>query len=226
MITPKHTEFIPARESSFVIWFFKWYSWFLAKRRFRSFNVRNRYSRLPSKSTLYILNHHYWWDGLTPLILNEFLFHQHARAVMEDKQMIEFPFFAKIGAFSINRSNPKQAMNSLKYGAKWLDNSDTCLFLYPEGKFSQPHERIEIEPGITKLLEWSKDSDLVNISMHISYQKESKPDIFIDISPAIQRPSSLSKQETLYQLNDLMNTNLNTLRSDSVHELSSFIRLI
>lgn len=196
------------------------------KRRFGSVYIRNSHKIERDKSTLYICNHHYWWDGLTPLILNEFIFCQKARAVMEDKQMREFPFFSKIGAFSINRNNPKSALSSLKYGADWLKTPNTCLFLYPEGKFSLPHDPIHIESGITKLLEWVPDCQLVNISMYISYQKTDKPDFFIDISGEITHPSNDSKSQIIKELNTIMNTNLNKLKVDSQSEIDSFVKFI
>ncbi len=222
----KHKDFIPARESSVIIWFFKWYTWYLMKRRFRAVYLKNNHQIDRQKSTLYICNHHYWWDGLTPLILNEFIFNQKARAVMEDKQMKEFPFFSKIGAFSINRNNPKSAIESLKYGAEWLRIKNNCLFLYPEGKFSQPYGNIQIESGISKLLEWTPECEIVNITMYISYQKGDKPDFFIDISAPINHPNTKSKAEITAEINQIMNTNLNKLRNDSNSDLSSFRRLL
>lgn len=154
------------------------------------------------------------------------MFHQKARAVMEDKQMREFPFFSKIGAFSINRNNPKSALVSLKYGADWLNHPNSCLFLYPEGKFSQVHERIEIEAGVTKLLEWAPDCQLVSISMHISYQKSDKPHFFIDVSPEFDHPKYESKTEIVAVINDVMNANLDKLRFDAQADLKSFKKLI
>lgn len=225
MDNSKQNDFIPARESSFIISFFKWYTWYLMKRRFSSVYVRNGHKIDRDKSTLYICNHHYWWDGLTPLVLNEFIFHHRARAVMEDKQMREFPFFSKIGAFSINRNNPKSALSSLKYGADWLNVPNTCLFLYPEGKFSQPHVPIQIESGVTKLLEWVPSCQMVNISMYISYQKRDRPDFFIDISSEIEHPKNESKSEIVTEINSIMNSNLSKLRIDSQSSLDSFVKL-
>ncbi len=225
MESSKQKDFIPARESVFVISFFKWYSWYLMKRRFRSLYVRNGHTIDRTKATLYICNHHYWWDGLTPLVLNEFIFHQHARAIMEDKQMRAYPFFSKIGAFSINRNNPKSALSSLDYAAQWLRVPNACLFLYPEGKFSQPHEPIRIESGVTKLLDWAPVCDLVCISMHISYQNGDKPDFFIDISPSLVHPKGVSKTDTVHDISKLMNHNLCRLRTSSLSEIESFKRL-
>jgi len=218
-------DFIPARESRFIISFFKWYTWYLLKRRFGSVYVRNGHKINRENSSLYICNHHYWWDGLTPLVLNEFIFHQRARAVMEDKQMREFPFFSKIGAFSINRNNPKSALSSLKYGAEWLNIPNTCLFLYPEGKFSLPSDSIQIESGVTKLMEWAPNCQLVNISMYISYQKTDKPDFFIDISSEIDLPKIGFKSDIVMEINSVMNKNLIKLRIDSQSNLDSFVKL-
>jgi chlorobactene lauroyltransferase len=219
------STFIEAQESAPMIWFFKWYSWFLAKRRFHSICIRNEYNRSKDTSTLYILNHHYWWDGLIPLILNEFIFKQHARGVMEDKQMLKFPFFSKIGAFSINRSNPTSALKSLAYGADWLRNSNNSLYLFPEGKFSQAHEPIKIESGITKILEWVPNIEIVNISIHISYQASDRPNLFIDITKPILLPTAANRPELVEGVNQLMNDNLSRLRHDSLHNPGLFQKL-
>lgn len=218
-------DFIPARESRLILSFFKWYTWFLMKRRFDSVYVRNAHKIDRTNSSLYICNHHYWWDGLVPLILNEYIFHQKARAIMEDKQMRKFPFFSKIGAFSINRNNYKSALTSLRYGADWLKGPNTSLFLYPEGKFSQPHNPIQIESGVLKLLEWAPFCQLVNISMHISYQNNDKPDLFIDISTELNHPKYEYKSECVAEINRIMNSNLNRLRFDSQTDPESFVRL-
>src|SRR5699024_12638087 len=79
-------------------------------------------------TTIYYLNHHSWWDGLIPLLLNEFRFRQQARALMEDEQMREHPYFSKIGAFSIKRSDKKSAIRSLRYAIRYFERHNASLF--------------------------------------------------------------------------------------------------
>ena len=97
-----NSDFIPAKESRPVINFFTTYTNFMLWRRFRDIHVQQLYLPDSNSKTVYFMNHHYWWDGLLPLYLNENRFKQKARALMEDKQMREYPFFSRIGAFSID----------------------------------------------------------------------------------------------------------------------------
>ena len=94
--------FIPASESAGFIAVFDIYVRNLFRRRFKNILIDQEYQPSAESRTIYYLNHTSWWDGLIPLLLNQKRFRQKARAMMEDKQMLEHRFFRKIGAFSVN----------------------------------------------------------------------------------------------------------------------------
>lgn len=219
-----HPE-IPANENPFYIWFFKWYTYYLAKIRFHKIYYRTTYLPTPSNSTLFLANHHNWWDGLIPLLLNEFVFHQHARAIMEDKQMYKHTFFSKIGAFSIDRSNAKSAISSLIYGAEWLKSPNNSLFVYPEGKITSPYEAIDCEKGFSRIIDGSPEAEVVALTILTSHHLSSKPSLFIDIQSINELKSIDTASERTKQLNAILNRNRFKLSLDAIHNINEFKEL-
>jgi 1-acyl-sn-glycerol-3-phosphate acyltransferase len=215
------TDFIPANESKLYIFFFKWYCRWLFARRFHRVWILQNYSPM-GRNTLYILNHNSWWDGLTPLVLNEFRFGQNARAVMEDRQIREFPFFTRIGAMSINRGNMRSALRTLEAASEWLNGRNNSLFLYPEGKITSACEPITFESGLMRILRNASDCDVVPIAMHFSLTTADKPEMFIHVGNALNRSENTSIEAFQMNLQEL----LNQTRTASLSKAHGFDRLI
>lgn len=195
----QNDEFIPARESPLFISAFRWYVRWLFHRRFQKVWLHQSYVPAKDESTLYYLNHTSWWDGLIPFLLNEFCFKQKARAVMEDKQMLEYPFFSRIGAFSINRSNPRSALNSLRYGLQSLEPAGRSLFIYPEGKiYPQEDSPNNFEGGLAwmtnRLPDLKNVVKVVPIGIYIHTMTSAKPTLMLNVTNAIAVDSPVSKQ--------------------------------
>lgn len=213
---------IPANESPVYIWFFKWFSYYLSKIRFQNVYYRTSYMPDPQKSTLFLANHHNWWDGLIPLLLNEFVFRQHARAIMEDKQMVKHPFFSRIGAFSIDRNNPRDAITSLSYGADWLKTPRNSLYVYPEGKITSPYSSVECEKGFSRIIDETPETDVVALVIHISQHLSDKPSLFIDIQEISHIKSLNSSTDRVALLNSILTQNRIKLGSDAITDISDF----
>jgi 1-acyl-sn-glycerol-3-phosphate acyltransferase len=218
-------SFIPPKIDWFTITFFKWYVKYLCKKRFENVWIRTNYKSEKGESTLYLLNHHYWWDGLIPLLLNEYVFKQDARAIMEEKQMKIFPFFSRVGAFSIDRANLKSAMFSLDFAGEWLQGSGNSVYLYPEGKITNTCDNLSIESGFTRILKNYKGFDTVLIALFITYDKFDKPELYIDVSESILLDSDLNKLEMVSLIENELNQRLQILKDSSTRSEISFIKL-
>lgn len=189
-------DFIPARESAFYIHFFAWYSRILAKIRFQNVFIDNRYEPATDSRTIYFLNHTSWWDGLIPLLLNHFVFKQKARALMEDKQMRDYPFFSKIGAFSINLDESRSSIQSLRYALSSVKRENSSLYIYPEGEFGDGCEQnITFKPGLAWLVKRLPAVDVVPVAIHQNHFRHSKPELFISVGKHIKIDNSLDSSE-------------------------------
>lgn len=187
---------IPADESKFFIWFFEHYTKWALKRRFKHLWIEQSYHPRVNSKTVYFLNHNLWWDGLIPLYLNQNLFHQNARALMEDKQMQQYTFFSKIGAFSINPEDPKASIASLRYAVKSMDREKASIFIYPEGEIKPVSEKEpEFKQGLAWLYQKLEDVDFVPIAIYSHNLRSSKPELYLSIGESVDHDKQLSKSE-------------------------------
>ncbi len=96
--------------------------------------------------SVYFLNHTSWWDGLIPLLLNQKLFKQRARAIMELEQMQTYPFFKWLGTFSIDVDDPTHTLKSMRYAIKSMQRNNAALYIYPEGEIRPASEKLILSP--------------------------------------------------------------------------------
>ena len=155
-------------------------------------------------------------DGLIPFLLNEFLFHQNARAMMEDKQMVVYPFFKKIGAFSVDRENKRKAVTSLRYASESMKRENSSLFIFPQGKIIPEYSHsITFENGIGWLHQHCPDCLFVPITITMHTMRTEKPELFINIGKHVDLPDDLDAQPRTKELEQILTNELNGLRITS-----------
>lgn len=201
-------------ESRFFVWFFTWYTRWLYWRTFASVDIRTDYQPTAKQSTLYVLNHHYWFDALTPLLLNHLYFHQKLLAIMDKVQMEKHPVFSKLGAIPIDRCNARSAVKSLDQASDWLNEPGTCVFIYPQGKLTDSTEPIVLESGVGRLIENAPIADVVPIGMHIHFRKGPKPSLVIRIGKPIEFPTNAPKALVLQTVQYAIKKELEVINRD------------
>ena len=179
---------VEAKENRLFISLFRYYTWLLFRRRFNGVWLKNDYSAQPGGPVIYYSNHNSWWDGLIPFLLNEFLWHHNGRALIEEHQIHKYPFFKRIGAFSVNRNHRRDVISALRFAAGSLKRPNACLYLFPEGKI-QPFEaslQPTFEGGLTWLSFHRSDLDIVPIALYIHTMHSDKPRLLIHIGEALR----------------------------------------
>lgn len=133
---------------------------------------------------------------------------------MEDKQMCQYPFFSRIGAFSINLENPRSSIKSLRYAVGSMERDNACLFIYPEGKLSPVSDSKPVfKEGLSWLYQKTEGVDFVPVAFYIDHSKGDKPDLYIAIGDVVNYDSLIG------------NRDLNRLFEESVFDLLSDIKL-
>jgi 1-acyl-sn-glycerol-3-phosphate acyltransferase len=219
-------DFIPAKESPLFIKIFRLYTWLLFKRRFKKVWLKQEYDLCSECKTIYYLNHHSWWDGLIPLLLNEFRFHQNARALMEDKQMREHTLFQKIGAFSINRDDPRKAVSSLRYAVKSFDRKSASLFIYPEGSISPVGSEMDFEGGLAWLSNKLPDVHIVPVGIHMHTIRYDKPELHLHVGKPVRYEDDLSSEKRTQLFEQTLDQMINNLRLEAGFNDSGFERFL
>lgn len=200
--------FLPARESAVFIRLFEWYCNWLTWRRFDSVSICSRYKPEPGQKTIYYLNHNSWWDGLVPFLLNQKKFRQNARGMMEDKQLHRYPFFQKIGVFSINLSSPRASMQSMRYALESMKRPGAALYIYPQGKikpFRTTH--LEFRKGLGWLTKKLPEADIVPVAIHIHTRESDKPRLEILAGNAV----TVDRDSPTQQITEKLEADLSTL---------------
>jgi 1-acyl-sn-glycerol-3-phosphate acyltransferase len=219
-------DFIPAKESPIFIKVFRLYTKFLFKRRFKKVWLKQEYEPCSECKTVYFLNHHSWWDGLIPLMLNEYRFQQQARAIMEDKQMKTYSLFQKIGAFSINRDDPRKAISSLRYAVQSFERDQASLFIYPEGAITPVGSKMNFEDGLGWLHDKLGDVDFVPIGIHIHTIRHDKPELHLHVGQRVRLDNELPREEKTTRFEEVLDQILADLRKKAGFDDSEFKRFL
>jgi 1-acyl-sn-glycerol-3-phosphate acyltransferase len=187
-------------------WFEKLFTLYnrnLLKRRFYTFNV-NGLENLSNTKTPQIIyaNHSGWWDGLV-------IFEICRRAnldfyvMMEEKQLKNLPLFHKLGAFSVVRENPREAVRSINYAVSLLkEKPSKTLLIFPQGEI-QPNDLrpLKFFRGLSRIVEKTVDCKVIPIAIRYEFGGQFKPEIFVSIGKADEFST-----QTIYNYKSLTNS--------------------
>lgn len=223
----RKSEFIPAKESAWFIALFDGYVRTLFWRRFGRVWLHQKYQPAKGSKTIYYLNHSSWWDGLIPFLLNQKVFGQNARAMMEDRQMKQHSFFKKIGAFSVNLENPRSAVQSLRYAVESFDRPNSSLFIYPEGKivpFST--DKPTFRKGLAWIAQKCPEVDVVPVGIYISTARSDKPELHLSVGEKLKVDPSADHDELNRHFEEKLSELLRELVENSHHKSDTFSKLV
>lgn len=165
--------------------FFTIYNRNLLKRRFHSLRVSGLdvLKKADSKIPLVIYaNHSSWWDGLIFLeILRRYDFENYV--MMEEKHLRKLFFFRWLGAFSVVREKPREAVKSINYAADLLkNNGERMLLIFPQGEILPNDVRpLYFYNGLARIIEKLEKSCAVAAALRYEFLGNYKPEIFVKI---------------------------------------------
>lgn len=176
---------IPAKKNKLIGSLFALYHKRLLKKHFFAINLTGSENlKLINNSLPVILyaNHSNWWDGFIAYLLTNRTLKKDDYLMMDIEQMKKYSFFKYIGAFSVNRNIPAEAVRSLNYAAKMLSNSNKYLWIFPQGEmFPQDKRPLKFYSGITKITEKCGNVNLVPVCFRYEFIMEQRPDVFIQV---------------------------------------------
>ncbi len=192
---------LTVRRSSLYTAWFRWYSRRAFRRHFDKVRVkgaRNLASMNLQTPVVFYLNHAYWWDGFWSQLLTETYFHQNLYIIIEYKQLVRYQFFTRLGAFSIVRENPREAIKTIQYATEKLTEpspKQNALWIFPQGVIEHIDKRpIKFFSGTAKIaeqvLERLPSVYLCSAVTRIDYVEEQKPELFI----SFHMPRLLTKE--------------------------------
>jgi 1-acyl-sn-glycerol-3-phosphate acyltransferase len=170
------------------VWFekvFAVYNSNLIRRRFHSLRVSGLDFLTSGDKNLPLIiyaNHSSWWDGLVAFQisreakLDSFL-------MMEEKQLRKLSLFRKLGAFSVVREKPREAVKSINYAAAILtQTTNRTVWIFPQGEILPNDIRpLRFYNGLAKIIEKVGNCSVVPVAIRFEFGGEFKPEIFVKI---------------------------------------------
>jgi 1-acyl-sn-glycerol-3-phosphate acyltransferase len=210
---------LKAKKSAWFEKVFAVYNRNLLKRRFHSLQVlgldflRDKDAEIP---TIIYANHSSWWDGLTAFEI----FRQaklDAFCLMEEKHLKKLFLFRRLGAFSIVRENPREAVKSINYSAELLKKTGGTLLIFPQGEILPNDARpIKFYTGLSRIIEKIGKVYAVPLAMRYEFLGDFKPQIFVKIaSPElVEADENFTVKEKTNVFAERLTTNLDKLKND------------
>ncbi|CAM3711126.1 lysophospholipid acyltransferase family protein [Alkalicoccus chagannorensis] len=147
-----------------------------------------------SGGALIIMNHSSWWDPMMLYYMNARHWKTDGYVMMDEKGMKRFPFFRRLGAFSVNPSSGRDIVRSLDYAARRLRDGKT-VFLFPEGSEQPLHDGpFTFFGGAGKLKEEVPTAPVIPVVFSHGFLHEQKPEWFVHIGERVHGAPSWSRK--------------------------------
>lgn len=159
---------------------FRPYVYGLMKRHFASINLLGELPEIDPKYPLLLVpNHSTWWDGFFVYLLNDRIFHREPYLMMSEKQLQRYPFFARLGVYSVAQ---KSVFSSLRYSVRILESDqNVMLCMFPQGELTLWDARpLNYKRGVEWILsQYGERVNLLPLAIKTAFTDQKKPETFV-----------------------------------------------
>ena len=137
-----------------------------------------------SLPVIFVANHTSWWDGFFALELAARL-DQRFFVMMQADQLAAIPFFARAGAFSVDKQDARQAARDLAYAATLLAPG-RGVWIFPQGRRRPAAAPIEVASGAAHLACGRGPVRVVPVALRYPFLSEELPEAFAWLGPPFE----------------------------------------
>lgn len=171
---------------------------------------------------LMLATHGSWWDGMILFHLDQTVLHHDPYVMIDEQGLARFPFFTRLGGFSIDRGSFAEIKQSLQYAKDQLLNGSS-VWMFPQGEERHQEERpLQVSSGAIHLAKIARSISL--FSFYYSFAHEQQPDVYIR-TRTIQLPDARSSVQLRY-LTEEMTRLYDDVRIDAIEERTDAYRLL
>ncbi|HBU91096.1 MAG TPA: glycerol acyltransferase [Bacillus pumilus] len=190
---------------------------YLLHKHFRCVMMKGSVDPKENLPVLYLANHSSWWDGLIIFLLTKKASELDHYMMMEEKQLKQYAFFRKLGAFPVHKENLKSVKQALMTAKENMQNGG-AVWLFPQGKIMHQDVRpLELEGGASFLVRQFEQVVVKPVTLQYTFNKYQKPIVSVVFGDdAIVSGSSLRSKDMTRMLGDLLETQLNRHQSQII----------
>jgi len=208
---------IPARKRPYIEAVFSRLNRRMLRRHFHALHLSGleQVARLDrTRPIVFFGNHSCWWDGLLEFYLSREVFGLDAYLMMEERQFVRYRFFRWIGAFSVKRESPRDAVRSLRYAASLFDRPDRAVWIYPQGIMRPNDARpLSFFTGAARLAQMVNNAQLVPVAHRYEFLAEQRPDLFTAVGAPLRPETGEGPQALTRRIESVATELLDGLRS-------------
>jgi hypothetical protein len=161
----------------------------LLKTNFNSFYLINKLPRVDESAGLIITpNHFSWWDGFIIDFISRKLIRRKIHIMMLEEQLKKYWFFRKVGAYSVNLTNPVSTARTMKYTNNVLKSPRNFVVLYPQGKIQSFNAKsIIVKEGLRHILNNIEcELYVLPLALKVEYGNNKNPDVIAQFGSPLQ----------------------------------------
>jgi len=140
--------------------------------------LREALGREPG-GTIFLANHSCWWDLFLVHFLNESI-PIDGYGMMERFNLVRFGFFRRIGAFSVDRTDPAAVRETIAYAAGLLRGPRAGVWIFPQGRMVGNDIRpLGFQPGLRALIGRAGRVRVVAAAFRYEFWQDERPEAFV-----------------------------------------------
>lgn len=173
-------------------WFTAWFERQAHRRLRASFGALHVAGRerlagaLARGPVLVVSNHCAWWDPLVALVLTHRLVPADAFALMDAANLRRRPFFAKAGAFGVDRGSRRDGAEVTRYAARLLDRPGRLVWVFAQGEERPQHERpLRFLGGAASIARFAPAAAVLPVGLAYAFGSVAAPSVLVAVGSPI-----------------------------------------
>lgn len=169
-------------------WFTAWFERQAHRRLRSSFEALHVAGRerlataLARGPVLVVSNHCAWWDPLVALVLTHRFVPADAHALMDAANLRARPFFAKLGAFGVDRGSRRDGAEATRHAASLLDRPGRLVWVFPQGEERPQHERpLRFFGGAASIARSVPEAVVVPVGLAYAFGSVAAPAVYVAV---------------------------------------------
>jgi 1-acyl-sn-glycerol-3-phosphate acyltransferase len=130
----------------------------------------------PDEPVLAFANHSGWWDGIVLIHLMERFPQRQFYCMME--HLSRYSFFRRLGAYSINLRDRREAASSLRYTCKLLTRPRSVVWIFPQGRLLPVAEPFKMQKGFQWILKKHPKIKVMPLGLRYGFTDGEKPVVY------------------------------------------------